>query len=84
MNKICKKCKEVKDEVFFNFYNKALNKRKSKCKQCENKYNKDRYEDTKEYHINKAEKWTAENRAKYLQNQQNYNKIRKSKNIIEK
>jgi len=75
----CRECKQEKDENDFNFLKKELNKRKTICRACESIKNKEIYEKRKQDYLDKAKKWTAENRAQYLENQREYNKLRRVK-----
>jgi hypothetical protein len=82
MQKICSKCKTIKDLDNFGLQDKARQIYKSVCKSCVKQYNQDRYKEDKDSFKQNAEKWAAENRIKYLENQKAYNAIRpKTRNV---
>ena len=62
-SKICKKCNE--DKPLAEFRNQRSNKaggfKKHYCIECDDAYNKARYEQNRDYHIQKVREWQAEN-----------------------
>lgn len=56
MNKTCAKCRRSRPASDFNWKNKAKGTLYSRCKECWNEDNKERYRANKQYYIDKASK----------------------------
>lgn len=77
MTIICSKCKIEKDLINYSFQNKEKQQYKKMCKSCVKAYVKEHYLENRDKYVKNAEVWREANKDKYLENQSNYNKIRK-------
>ncbi len=59
--KRCTRCKKDRLILSFNFKNKKTGRRQPVCKFCTRKELRERYQNNKQYYINKAKRWNINN-----------------------
>lgn len=77
--RMCSTCKFSKDDDCFAFKNKAKGTRNSVCKECQNKYAVNNYNQNKEYYLAKAKK---NSKIMYDRNREFIDKLKSEKGCL--
>lgn len=77
--KTCSVCNQEKDESEFRKQSSCRDGYKNKCKNCDDEYQKNRYQNKKQSYINKVRVWQKSNPAKVARYKAEYFQRAKNK-----